>query len=1118
MIPMPWSGRIVAGLLVVAAALLAAAQQCPELIQDDVSLLQSVMAVNGAHRTQNLMPDTLRAMTLGGDEQQLVEALAPEGEMVQQRAHALAPWPFRLGSADNPQAWWTKRPRPWLSCHVLLGAWAFLVNVFILWQLLAVAPGFFCSASCEGTPAGQAAVTKDVAVPRKTDTAKESAAPDKEAAPQQHCQSHVLGGLDSNPAGQDSLAALCPPADEADEHLKVRNRFQECWTDEVKKRGLQHASLGRVLATVIGHGWWTIGLLLMLATAVFSVNSFGMILAAQWIISYVEWLRVQHAGLMVPDPFYSCFAVLILCFVMPVSGILLDLSFKAKEEQISAQLAAALAAASADSPQGLREGVPEVARDAVRLGIQCVVAPVGIVALLILLWMKVGMSALIVVGGFALLVLVTLRILSLIVQPRVAHQVASQRRLNLLRNMLGALRAVRCQAWEEPLMKRVAEARTEELDAAWSIQHAVSFVAALGATWPRLVTLAVLTGYSMFNTAFDGQVIFLCLQVMSCITCQVSTLSQGFSKVGELGQVVDKLESLLKLPSMKFGCEAQLSGKMLSKQALQPYANHERRPEGTFGDSDNLQAQADTKTSQVGLDTLLYYIGIAGWSRACVLVSLIFAAQASMLLMDNSLGQWSDEAVVEYKLQDSRPASYSWLQVYTLFWLCCIGLSSASNAAGVSFSRSFSQAIHWHLVKSVLFAPTDRFYEKRHACAIMKNLSADISEVDLNLWSKMAGLASMACAVICPMAYVHFVMPYYFTLLVLPCYIAMGTFVRAFFKALMIPDEQGARTHSSGLRMLLLRCVACFACIYAIAGVLIVLDPDVLSFGDFGLVVVFCTLVLPSLEVTLDQCVGFKRELAAVQRLREAVPELPRKSLDDRDTPPPAGWLADGAHVEIRSLSVGYGEETDVLRGIVLEIGRHQKVGIVGAAGSGKSTLLLALLRALDLRQGEILLDGTNITQVGLRPLRLSLGFMTQEPLIFQGSVRFNLDPLSQHSSEELTTVLRQVGLERFSQDSDRGLNAEVGAASARPLSGLSSAELHLLGLARLLLRQPSLVLLDEVFSPSLDKRAQSILQRTVRSEFPRSTIIATSQQPDQLIGFDRVVTLKGGQLSECSS
>mmetsp|Transcript_86221 Transcript_86221/g.150458 ORF Transcript_86221/g.150458 Transcript_86221/m.150458 type:complete len:1118 (+) Transcript_86221:53-3406(+) len=1115
--PMPWSGRIFAGLLVVAAALLAAAQQCPELIQDDVSLLQSVMAVSGAHRARNVRPASLRPMSLESDEQHPVEAMASEGESVQHEGHVLPPWPFRLGSAEGFQAWWTKRPRPWLSCHVLLGTWAVLVNVFILWQLIAVAPGCLWAASCEGTPAGQAAVTKDVAVPRKTDVTKESAAPEKEAQ-QHHGMSLSMNGLDSNPAGQESLAALCQPAGGADEHLKVKARFQECWTNEVKSRGLKNASLGRVLANVIGQGWWTVGLLLMLGTAIFSVNSFGMILAAQWLLAYVEWLRVQHGGLVVPDPFYSCFAVLVLCFVMPVSGILLDLLLKAKDEQISAQLAAALAAASGESPDGVRESVADVARDAVRLGIQCVVAPVGIVALLFLLWMKVGISALIVVAGFILLVLVTLRILSSIVQPRVAHQVASQRRLNLLRSMLGALRVVRCHAWEEPLMKRVAEARSEELDAAWSIQHAVSLVAALGATWPRLVTLAVLTGYSMFNPAFDGQAVFLCLQVMSCITCQISTLSQGFSKVGALGQAVDKLESILKLPNMKFGGDPQLSDKQLLKQAPQPNANRNGPAEGSFEDSGNRQVEAETMKSCFGLETLLYYIGIAGWSRVCVLVSLIFAAQASMLLMDNSLGQWSDEAVVSYKLQDSRPASCTWLQIYALFWLCCIGLSSAANVAGVSFSRSFSQAVHWHLVKSVLFAPTDRFYQKQHAGEMMKNLSADMSEVDLNLWSKMAGLVSMACAIVCPMAYVHFVMPYYFTLLVLPCYIAMGTFARAFFKALLQPDSQSTRMHSSAVRWLLLRCVACFACIYAVAGILIVLEPEVLSFGDFGLVVVFCTLVLPSLEVTVDQCIGFKRELAAVQRLREAVPELPAKSLEDRDTPPPPGWLADGAHVEIRSLSVGYGEEADVLRGIVLEVGRHQKVGIVGAAGSGKSTLLLALLRAVDPRQGKILLDGASVTQVGLRPLRLSLGFLTQEPLLFQGSIRFNLDPFSHYSNEELTTVLRQVGLERFSQDSDRGLNAEVGAAAAGPLSRLSSAELHLLGVARLLLRQPSLLLLDEVFSPSLDKHANAMLRRTVHSEFPRSTIIATSRQSDSFIGFDRVVTLKGGQLLECSS
>merc|ERR1719277_1445107 len=107
-----------------------------------------------------------------------------------------------------------------------------------------------------------------------------------------------------------------------------------------------------------------------------------------------------------------------------------------------------------------------------------------------------------------------------------------------------------------------------------------------------------------------------------------------------------------------------------------------------------------------------------------------------------------------------------------------------------------------------------------------------------------------------------------------------------------------------------------------------------------------------------------------------------------------SGWLADGARVEIENLTVGYADvPRDVLKGISLRFEPRTKVGIVGTTGCGKSSLLLVLLRILEPRAGRVLLNGVDTRDVGLATLRRALGLVPQDPVLFSGTLRSNLDP-----------------------------------------------------------------------------------------------------------------------------
>lgn len=215
-----------------------------------------------------------------------------------------------------------------------------------------------------------------------------------------------------------------------------------------------------------------------------------------------------------------------------------------------------------------------------------------------------------------------------------------------------------------------------------------------------------------------------------------------------------------------------------------------------------------------------------------------------------------------------------------------------------------------------------------------------------------------------------------------------------------------------------------------------------------------------------------------------------------------SGWLCEGARLEISSLSVSYGEDADALRGLGFLVEPRQKVGIAGAPGSGKSTLLQALGRLVEPRQGQVMLDGLDVSGVGLRSLRSAMGYVPSEPVLVQGSLRYNLDPVGEFSEAEVLEALRCVRLERLIED-EKGLEREITSDG----QNLSAGERQLVSVARMVLRQPPLLLVD-CPSPAPDAHTRDAMQSAIQNAFARSTVLAVVSRPEALLKFDRVLVL----------
>jgi len=217
------------------------------------------------------------------------------------------------------------------------------------------------------------------------------------------------------------------------------------------------------------------------------------------------------------------------------------------------------------------------------------------------------------------------------------------------------------------------------------------------------------------------------------------------------------------------------------------------------------------------------------------------------------------------------------------------------------------------------------------------------------------------------------------------------------------------------------------------------------------------------------------------------------------------GWLKEGARLEVNSLCISYPASNgrDAVHGLSVNIKPRCTVGILGPAGSGKSALFLAMLRILEPRQGRIRLNGVDTAGLGLHLLRSVVGLVPQEPLLFQGTLRFNLDPQNEHAEASILKKLRGLGLERLLEDT-KCLTREV-TGDGRDLS---TGERQLLSLARMVLRQPPVLLIDSCLS-ALDLRSQDAALGAAFSDLTRSTVLVASRRPEVLTRCSQVIVLE---------
>ncbi|KAL9468821.1 hypothetical protein ACSS6W_010515 [Trichoderma asperelloides] len=283
-----------------------------------------------------------------------------------------------------------------------------------------------------------------------------------------------------------------------------------------------------------------------------------------------------------------------------------------------------------------------------------------------------------------------------------------------------------------------------------------------------------------------------------------------------------------------------------------------------------------------------------------------------------------------------------------------------------------------------------------------------------------------------------------------------------------------------------------------------------LSGTQAGLALSNATAISRSIYLFTWAITQLQIEMNSIERLKTYYEGIPREANHSNDAAPKPP--ADFDSIQYKDVSVIYrGRQNPALDSVNLELPRGERVGIIGRTGSGKSTLISTLARLVDVTSGNIMIGNADISEMDPQKLRAELVCtLSQQPLLFKGTIRENLDPAGRHSNEKLLEVLRICQLSPSLVGSAEDLSRELISEAL----DLSAGQRQLLCAARVLLMEPRILLVDEA-SANVDFAAEAALQEALEALPAGTTVVSVAHRAATLSWMDRIITVDSGRIVE---
>ncbi|OQV23734.1 Multidrug resistance-associated protein 9 [Hypsibius exemplaris] len=297
------------------------------------------------------------------------------------------------------------------------------------------------------------------------------------------------------------------------------------------------------------------------------------------------------------------------------------------------------------------------------------------------------------------------------------------------------------------------------------------------------------------------------------------------------------------------------------------------------------------------------------------------------------------------------------------------------------------------------------------------------------------------------------------------------------------------------------------------AALLIVLLPDHITAAQAGLTLSFAVQMSGLFQYTVRLALETEGRFTSVERIIEYIDELPQEDIQDTKDVVSRDWPLLGRVVMERVVLRYDATLSAALKGISFVAEPGQRIGIVGRTGSGKSSLAAALFRLVEIESGQIQIDGVDTRSVNLITLRSRLSIIPQDPVLFAGSLRYNLDPFEKYTEVDIWDALSRVNLHHMVKALEGGLDFKVTQNGCN----FSVGERQLICMARALLRRSRILFMDEA-TASIDSRTDSLLQETIRTAFHNCTMLTVAHRLNTVIHYDKILVIADGRVVEFGS
>ncbi|XP_016373988.1 ATP-binding cassette sub-family C member 4 [Sinocyclocheilus rhinocerous] len=283
---------------------------------------------------------------------------------------------------------------------------------------------------------------------------------------------------------------------------------------------------------------------------------------------------------------------------------------------------------------------------------------------------------------------------------------------------------------------------------------------------------------------------------------------------------------------------------------------------------------------------------------------------------------------------------------------------------------------------------------------------------------------------------------------------------------------------------------------------------DSMKAGDVGLALSYAVTLMGMFQWGVRQSAEVENMMTSVERVVEYT-ELESEAPWETPKRPPPDWPNRGL-ITFDRVNFSYSSDGPVvLKNISAMFRPREKVGIVGRTGAGKSSLISALFRLME-PEGKIIVDRVLTSEIGLHDLRQKMSIIPQDPVLFTGTMRKNLDPFSQHSDRDLWNALEEVQLKAAVEELPNKLETELAESG----SNFSMGQRQLVCLARAILRKNRILIIDEA-TANVDPRTDELIQKTIRDKFKECTVLTIAHRLNTIIDSDRILVLDEGRIHE---